>query len=91
MLVRVLPCLGSDIFLYDVRALTSPDVGAVDSLARLQLRLLRAGLSLRLLHAPATLIELIDLMGLADVLRCADPLLLETKGQAEQGKESGGI
>ena len=52
----------------DVRALRA-DVAAVDALARLQLAARQAGFELRLLHASAELTCLIDLTGLAAVLR----------------------
>ncbi len=52
----------------DVRALRA-DVAAVDALARLQLAARHAGFELRLLHASAELTCLIELTGLAAVLR----------------------
>jgi anti-anti-sigma regulatory factor len=52
----------------DVRALRA-DVAAVDALARLQLAARQAGFELRLLHASAELTCLIELTGLAAVLR----------------------
>ena len=52
----------------DVRALRA-DVAAVDALARLQLAARQAGFELRLLHASAELRCLIELTGLATVLR----------------------
>jgi ABC-type transporter Mla MlaB component len=53
----------------DARALVDPDVGAVAMLARLQLLAGRRGCELRLRGAPPELRELIDLVGLAEVLR----------------------
>ena len=52
----------------DVRALRA-DVVAVDALARLQLTARQAGFELRLVHASPELTCLIELTGLAAVLR----------------------
>jgi hypothetical protein len=52
----------------DVRALPG-DVAALDALARLTLAARQAGFELRLLHASDDLTCLIELTGLADVLR----------------------
>jgi hypothetical protein len=64
----------------DVGAL-APDAGSVDALARLQLDARRIGLELRLRHASCELQELLDFVGLRDVLR------VETCGQAEQREQ----
>jgi ABC-type transporter Mla MlaB component len=47
----------------------SPDVGTVGALARLQLGARRCGAEIRLLEASTELQELIELVGLSDVLR----------------------
>ncbi len=52
----------------DVRALTHPDAVAVDALARLRLTAGRSRRRLVLLHASAELVDLLDLMGLTDLL-----------------------
>ena len=44
------------------------DLSVVDCLARLQLAARRAGVAIRVTHADAELCELIDRVGLADVL-----------------------
>jgi anti-anti-sigma regulatory factor len=46
-----------------------PSAATVDALARLALALKRQGSRLRLRHASPELVELIDFMGLAEVLR----------------------
>lgn len=56
----------------DVNALTRPDVGTVDALARLTLVARQLGGQVLLLDAPHELRELLDLAGLADVVPCAD-------------------
>jgi ABC-type transporter Mla MlaB component len=52
----------------DLGALGYPDAGTVDALARLQLTARRQGHQIRLRHASRELQELLDLMGLCDVL-----------------------
>jgi anti-anti-sigma regulatory factor len=46
-----------------------PSAATIDALARLAVALRRQGSRLRLLHASPELVELIDFMGLAEVLR----------------------
>ena len=46
----------------------APDAVTVDALARLQLAARRHGCKVRLRHAGAELLELVDFMGLRDVL-----------------------
>jgi ABC-type transporter Mla MlaB component len=48
-----------------------PDAVTVDALARLQLAARRLGCRVELRNASAALLELVDLMGLADVLTTA--------------------
>jgi ABC-type transporter Mla MlaB component len=48
-----------------------PDISVVDDLARLQLGARRLGFSIRLRDAPSELLELIDLVGLSEIV--ADP------------------
>jgi hypothetical protein len=61
----------------DVGAL-APDVAALDALARLQLSARRLGYEIRLRDASADLQDLLDFVGLRDVLR------VEAGGQAEK-------
>lgn len=49
------------------------DAVTVDALARLQLAARRQGCRVRLRHASSELRELVDLMGLADVLTDSEP------------------
>jgi hypothetical protein len=51
----------------DVRGI-KPDCVMVDALARLQLAARRYGCQVRLRHASAELLDLVDFMGLSDVL-----------------------
>ena len=68
----------------DVRSLRA-DVAAIDALARLQLAARQAGFELRLLHASAELTCLIDLTGLAGVLR------VEPGRQPEEREQGRGV
>ncbi len=53
----------------DLASLRDADVATVDVVARLELAARRLGLELRLRRVPSELRELLDLAGLADVLR----------------------
>lgn len=67
-----------------------PDLALVDTLARLQLSARRLGWSIRLCGPDAWLCELLDLVGLADVVRVAgSPLQAgrETEGGEQLGVE----
>lgn len=69
----ILADTGTDLLVCDVNALTRPDVGTVDALARLTLVAKHLGGEVLLLDAPHELRELLDLAGLADVVPCVDP------------------
>ncbi len=56
----------------DVRG-AEPDAVTLDALARLQLAARRRGCEVQLRHASAALLELVALMGLANVLPNAEP------------------
>jgi ABC-type transporter Mla MlaB component len=58
---------GAGVVLCDVRGV-EPDAVTVDALARLQLGARRVGCQVRLRHASRELIELVEFMGLRDVL-----------------------
>ncbi len=59
-----------------------PDLAMVETLARLQLAASRLGLSVHLQHASQELCELLDFVGLGE-------LLLEARGKAERGEQLG--
>ena len=71
---------------WDLSALADVDAGTVDALARLQLSVRRTGAYLRLCNAPPALLELVDFMGLREVLLC-----VEMGGQAEQREDRFGV
>ena len=70
-----------------VEGLECPDLAVVDALARLQLAARRLGYSIGLRNASAELRGLLDLVGLADVVRDAAALPLEARWEAEGGKQ----
>ena len=61
------------------------ELGIVDALARLQLAARRSGYEVAVTEAPSDLLELIELAGLADVLR------VEPLRQTEQREERLGV
>jgi STAS domain len=75
---------------WDVGALTDPGVSAVEALARVQLTAHRLGLEVRLRGAARELRELLELIGLCDVL---PPVAsgLESSGETEQREHALGV
>jgi anti-anti-sigma regulatory factor len=73
---------------WDMSALAYVDAGTIDALARLQLTARRSGACVRLCNASAELLELVDFMGLKDVLLNSEPdeLTVEPRGQTEERK-----
>jgi ABC-type transporter Mla MlaB component len=63
---------GGDEVELDVSWLVSADVAAVDALARLQVAAHRCGCSLRLHGAPPSLVEVLELIGLAEIMPSCD-------------------
>ena len=64
------------------------DLQAVDALARLQLEARRQGCTVWLRHACPDLIELLELVGLAGVIRVGGQLQV---GRQAEGLEQGGV
>jgi hypothetical protein len=64
-----------------------PDLTVVEALARLQLEARRRGCSIRVLGPSPELCELLDLVGLADLVAGAGDLPLENGRQTESGEE----
>ena len=69
----------------DVAALTRPDAGTVEALARLQLTARRHGRWIRLRDPSPELRELLDLFGLAEALR------VEPRRQPEEREQPLGV
>ena len=87
----VLQSTGAECVLCDVGALIDPDAATVDALARLQLTAQRLGRDVRVRHASVALVELLDLVGLSDVVRLCVESGFQAGGQAEEREEGGGI
>ena len=69
----------------DLAAIERPDAALVDAIARLELAARRAGGTVCIQNAPRGLRELIDFMGLGEVLR------LEPRRQPEERKQRLGV
>lgn len=76
---------GAGVLICDVAALTHPDAGTIEALARLQLTARRLGRQVRLRYPSRELRELLDLFGLTDVLR------VEAGRQPEQREQPLGV
>jgi ABC-type transporter Mla MlaB component len=73
-------------FRCDVSGLDEIDIGTVDALARIALRLRREGCELRLRGATAELRNLIALAGLAEVLTCEDAVSRDAAAARTAGR-----
>ena len=71
-----------------VGAVRRPDVATVDALAKMQLAALRHGCTVRLRDASPRLVELLELVGLREVLGCCEPSALEARRQSEEREEA---
>ena len=76
----ILADAGTHLLACDVHALVRPDIGTLDALARLILVAGELGGEVVLLDARPELVELVDLAGLADVVRCVSRSGLEPEG-----------
>ena len=77
--------------LCDVGALIAPDAASIDALARLHLTAQRVGCDVRIRHASDGLVELLALVGLADVIRLCAESGFHGGGQAEEREEGRGV
>lgn len=75
----------------DVADLTHPDLGTVETIARLRLAARRAGRPFLFLHASAELRGLLNLVGLSDVVACRARLPVEAAWKAEEREEPRGV
>jgi hypothetical protein len=75
----------------DAGRIAAPDVATIEAFARLQLVAHRGGCGFVLRDPCVEIHELLDLMGLAGVLRAERPLSLEAWGQAEQREQPRGV
>lgn len=76
-----------DRLICEVGALTDPDAGTLDALARMALTARRLGRSIRLRHARPELQGLVALLGLEDAMGLGAELRFEPRGQAEEREE----
>jgi hypothetical protein len=79
------------VVLCDVGSLSDADLATVDALARLQLGAMRLGCDVRLERAPPELRELLGLLGLGEVVRCAAESGLQPGREAESREEARGV
>lgn len=77
--------MAPDAVILDVGSLRSPDAGTIGTLALLRLVARQGGLDLRLGRASPDLRSLIEFMGLGEALP------VESRREAEQGKQPGGV
>ena len=82
---------GAEELVCDVAALTRPDAGTIEALARLQLTARRLSRQVRLRHPSPELRELLDLFGLTDVLPRDRALRREPRRQPEQREQPLGV
>jgi anti-anti-sigma regulatory factor len=82
---------GRAILICDVRLVTEPDLATIDMLSRLQLCARRLECSVHLRNVSPALAELLDLVGLAEVVPMEVGSGLRLKGQSEKGKETFGV
>ncbi len=78
--------VAADRLVCDVGAIVEPDAVTVDALARLQLTARRSGRELGIRHASRELEELLDLTGLAEVVRSAPAQASRRGGRPKSGK-----
>lgn len=69
----------------DCAQITDPTLATIDQLARLALAARQLGCEVHVRHANAALLELIELAGLADVLR------VEVEREPEEGEQPGDV
>lgn len=81
----------TDLVVCDVSALDDPDAVVVDALAQLQLAARRKGGHVRLFAACPELADLLELMGLRDVVPSVSGSVLEVMGQTEEGEDPRGV
>ncbi|MGH2640206.1 MAG: STAS domain-containing protein [Actinomycetota bacterium] len=75
----------------DVAAIGEADVVTIESLARLELTVRRAGGWIRFRRAGRELHELVSMIGLADILRFDTGSGVEARGETEEREEGLGV
>jgi ABC-type transporter Mla MlaB component len=87
VLARLEEAGNGDLVICDVSGVVDPDAVTVDALARLQLTVRRAGREVRLRDPCAELEDLLDLVGLSEVLPVVAELRVEVRGQAPEREQ----
>jgi ABC-type transporter Mla MlaB component len=82
---------GADPLVCDVRGLETPDDGAIEALARVQLTARRLGRGVRFRGAGAPLREVLELLGLSDVLDVDPASVVRARRKAEQREQTLGV
>jgi hypothetical protein len=86
----VIVCGDSEVASWPFEATWRPDLTAVDELCRLELAARRLGWSVRVRNAPSELRQLLELVGLDDVVGlCPEELVVEVGGEPEESEEVG--
>lgn len=85
----VLVCGDAEVASWPLAGWDRPDLAVVDELARLHVAARRLGCSIRLRDAVMELCELLDLVGLGELLSGAAGLCRQPGGQAEGGEQVG--
>lgn len=80
-----------ELLVCDVGGVASTDAGTVDTIARVALGARRLGSPIRLRAASPELRELLDLMGLAEVVPCEGGSALQSRRQPEEREELRGV
>lgn len=75
----------------DVAAIVSPDRPSLDALARLALVARRVDTEVELVNACPSLVAIVDMAGLADVIRVRPVSGVEVGREPEQGEEGVGV
>ncbi|HEY2703174.1 MAG TPA: STAS domain-containing protein [Candidatus Dormibacteraeota bacterium] len=90
-LLRTLPALGAGDVVCDVGGVVEADAVTVDALARLQLTARRRGRRVRLRNASGPLRELLDLVGLGEVVPLCRDSGVQPGWQAEAREDGRGV
>ncbi len=87
LLRTILEGTDAEMVVCDVGALTDPDIGTVDTLARLQLTARRLRREIALGHASPELRALLGLVGLGGIVPCVEELGLQARSETEDREE----
>ncbi len=90
-LLRLLPALAAGDVVCDVEGVVEADAVTVDALARLQLTARRCGRRVRLRNASGPLRELLDLVGLGEVVPLCRDSGVQAGWQAEAREDRRGV